>query len=57
MLTFEYGIISNKFSEGLGFSLFYGQSPCNPLIENYTQIFYTIDEGDIPSTEYKLSLR
>jgi hypothetical protein len=39
---------SNKYSEGLGFNHFYVQSPCNPLIEDYTEIFYMIDEWDIP---------
>jgi hypothetical protein len=33
------------------------QSPCNALIEYYTQIFYMIDEGDIPSIQYKMRLR
>jgi hypothetical protein len=33
------------------------QSPCNPLIEDYIQIFYMIDEGDIPFIECKMSLR
>jgi hypothetical protein len=42
MLTFEC-------SEVLGFNHFYMQSPCNPLIEDYTEIFYMTDEGDIPS--------
>jgi hypothetical protein len=33
------------------------QSPCNPLIEDYTEIFYIIDEGDIPSILRNISLR
>jgi hypothetical protein len=33
------------------------ESPCNPLIEDYTQIFYLIDEGDIPSIQCKMHLR
>jgi hypothetical protein len=33
------------------------QYPCNPLIEDYTEIFYVIDEGDIPSIQCKMSLR
>jgi hypothetical protein len=33
------------------------QSPCNPLNEDYTEIFYMIDEGDIPSSQCKMSLR
>jgi hypothetical protein len=32
------------------------QSPCNPLIEDYTEIFYMIDEGDILSIQRKMSL-
>jgi hypothetical protein len=32
------------------------QSPCNPLIGDYTKILYTIDEVDIPSTQCKVSL-
>jgi hypothetical protein len=33
------------------------QSPCDPLKEDYTQIFYIIDKEDILSFEYKFSLR
>jgi hypothetical protein len=32
------------------------QSPCNPVIEDYTEIFYMLDEGDILSIQYKMSL-
>jgi hypothetical protein len=32
------------------------QSPCNPLIEDYIQIFYMIDEGDIPSIKCEMAL-
>jgi hypothetical protein len=34
------------------------QSPSNPLIEDYTQVFYMIDERDtrIPSIQCKMSL-
>jgi hypothetical protein len=31
-------------------------SSCNPLIADYTQIFYMIDEGDIPYIQCKMSL-
>jgi hypothetical protein len=48
------GVDSNKCSEGLGFNHFYVQSPCNPLIEDYIQIFYMIDEWDIPSVQCKM---
>jgi hypothetical protein len=57
MLTFEWRVDSNKCSDGLGFSHFYVESACNPLIEDYTEIFYMIDEGDISSIQYKMSLR
>jgi hypothetical protein len=33
------------------------QSPWNPLTEDYTEIYYMIDEGDIPSIQCKMSLR
>jgi hypothetical protein len=33
------------------------QSPCNPLIEDYTEILYMIDKGDIPPIQCKMSLR
>jgi hypothetical protein len=33
------------------------QSPFNPLIEDYTQIFYMIDEGDIPSIQFVMTLK
>jgi hypothetical protein len=51
MLTLKCscGVDSNTFSEGIGFNHFYVQSPYNPLIEDYTQIFYIIDEREIPS--------
>jgi hypothetical protein len=29
----------------------------NPLIEDYTEIFYVIDKGDIPSIQFKMSLK
>jgi hypothetical protein len=32
-------------------------SPYNPLIEDYTHIFYVVQEGDIPSIQCKMSLR
>jgi hypothetical protein len=48
---------SNKCSEDLGFNHSYVKSPCNPLIEDYTQIFHMIDEEDIPAVQYKMSLR
>jgi hypothetical protein len=32
------------------------QPPCNPLIEDYTEIFYKIDKGDILSIQCKMSL-
>jgi hypothetical protein len=32
------------------------QSPCNPLIEDYTEIFYMIDEWYIPTIHCKMSL-
>jgi hypothetical protein len=38
------------------FNHFYVQSPCNPLIEDWTEIVYIIDEGDIPSVQFKMSL-
>jgi hypothetical protein len=46
-----------KCCEGLGFGHFCVQSPCNPLIEDYTQIFYMIDKGDIPPIHCKMNLR
>jgi hypothetical protein len=30
------------------------KSPCNPLIEDYTQIIYMIDKGDILSVQCKM---
>jgi hypothetical protein len=53
---FIIGVGFKKCSEGFGFSHFYVKSPCN-LIEDYTQIFYMIDKGDILSVECKMSLR
>jgi hypothetical protein len=51
------GSYSNKCSEGLGFSHFCVQSPCNPLFVDYTYIFYLIDKWDLPSVQCKMSLR
>jgi hypothetical protein len=56
-LTFEYGIACNKCSEGNGFNHFDVKFPCNPLIEDYTEVLYTIEEEDIASIQYKMSLR
>jgi hypothetical protein len=39
------------------FNHFYVQPPYNPLIEDYTQIFYVIDIEDIPSIQCKMSSR
>jgi hypothetical protein len=55
MLTFELGDY-NECSEGLGFGHFYVQFSCNPLIVDYTQIFYTIRKGDILFIQRKMSL-
>jgi hypothetical protein len=57
MLTFELGLDSNTCSEGLGFNHFCLWSPCNPFIEDYTQVLYMNDKGDILSIQYKVSLR
>jgi hypothetical protein len=35
----NWGIYSNKCSEGLGFDHFSLWSPCNFLIEDYTEMF------------------
>jgi hypothetical protein len=55
MLISEQGIDSNKCSEGLVLSHFYVQSPYNLLIEDYTEIFYIIDEVDIPDIQCKMN--
>jgi hypothetical protein len=51
------GADSNKCSEGLCFDHFYVQSLCNPLNEDYSQIFYIIGKGVILSIHCKMSLR
>jgi hypothetical protein len=56
-LTFQYGVDSDKCSERLGSSHFKVQSPCNPLMGDYTLIFNMIDKGDILSIRRKMSLR
>jgi hypothetical protein len=56
-LTLEQGINFNKCFEGLGFNNFYVQSPCKHLIEDYTEIFYMIQEGDVPFVQCEVSLR
>jgi hypothetical protein len=33
------------------------QSPCNPLIEDYTEILYMIQEGDVSSIQCEMSVR
>jgi hypothetical protein len=42
----------NKQYKGLGFNHFYVQSPCNPLTEDYTEIFYMTAKGDILFIEF-----
>jgi hypothetical protein len=46
-----------KCCECLGFKYYHIQVPCNPLIEDYTGMFYIINEGIIPSILWKMSLR
>jgi hypothetical protein len=48
---------SDKCSEVLVFNNFYVQFPWNLLIEDYAEIFYMIDEGDISSIQCKMSIR
>jgi hypothetical protein len=38
-------------------SAYYMQSPCNLLIEDYTEVFYMNDEGDVSSIQCEMSLR
>jgi hypothetical protein len=33
------------------------QGLCKPLIEDYTEIFYMIDEGDVPSVQCKMNFK
>jgi hypothetical protein len=33
------------------------QSPCEPLVEDYTEVFYMIHEGDVPSIQCEVNLR
>jgi len=39
-----------KRSEVLSDDRFYMQWSCNPFIKDYTEVFYTIYERNIPST-------
>jgi hypothetical protein len=48
---------SNKCSEGLGFDHYYVQSPCNFLIEDYTEMLYTIYKWNVSSIQCKMGLR
>jgi hypothetical protein len=54
---FEKGIWSYNCSEVLGFDHFYVQSPCDSLMEDYTEIFYAIYKWNVPSFQCKLRLR
>jgi hypothetical protein len=33
------------------------QSPCSLLVEDYTEVFYTIHKGDVPSVQCEMNLR
>jgi hypothetical protein len=33
------------------------ESPCNPLVEDYTDVFYMNHKGDVPSVQCEMSLR
>lgn len=57
MLTFEQETDSNKCSQGLGFDHFYMQSPCNPLVEEKTEVFYMIHEVDVLSVQCEMNPR
>jgi hypothetical protein len=60
MLAFNWSLLNreftNKCSEGLGFDYLYMQSPCNPLVEDYTEVFYMIRKGDVQKVEVTLRL-
>jgi hypothetical protein len=45
---------SNKCSEGLGFDHFYVQSPCDPLIEDYAEVFYMLRTESESESESEL---
>ena len=47
----------NKCFEGLGFNHFCVKSPRNPLIEDYTKIFYMAHENYTSSVQCKMCLR
>jgi hypothetical protein len=48
---------SNKCSEDLSLNHVYVMSSRNPVIDDYNQIFYMIDKGNILSIHFKMSLR
>jgi hypothetical protein len=52
-LTFEYGIGSDKNSEGLDFYHFY-VSPCIYSTEHYDNILYLVVRGEVPSFQCKM---
>jgi hypothetical protein len=45
---------SDKCSEGLGFDHLYVTYPCNSLIEDYTEIFYTVYRRNVSSIQCKM---
>jgi hypothetical protein len=55
ILNREYNLIN--VLKALAFDHFYVQSPCNPLIEDYTEIFYTIYKWNISSIQCEMRHR
>jgi hypothetical protein len=53
-LNSVWGIYSNKYSEDVGLDYFYVQTPCDHLIEDYTEIFCTIYKLNIFSIQCKM---
>jgi hypothetical protein len=49
-LSIEFFVLSHRLSRSV-------QSPCNHLIEEYTQLFYMIYKRDFPSIQCNMSLK
>jgi hypothetical protein len=60
MLALNHSLMNREsycsmYSEGLGSDHFYMQSPCNPLVKDYTEVFYTIHKWNILSAQCEMN--
>jgi hypothetical protein len=56
MLTFEYRVWPDVRAQGLGCDFLDVWSPCQPSVEDDTEMFDTVYKWDVPSIQLKVVL-